>query len=375
MSLPPPQPTEVEPHAGSPSQQRQISIAGPSSVGGVRPGERFEVLSPAPHSAGPSRTSHFDYAERDHLLGEYPRDTLPLPHGSETRMQHYKLSVMPPPPLPSHYDYPRSPRSPFHHTHSPSSAFRYENQPPLTQRQSGRFSPYRRTSSSRYRSSSITNSFSRPSPIDLPPLTIPSRPRAVSSIDRSSFSAHPVLGPSSYSRSHQSPSAADPTTPPTHQRSPGDRIVLPPLQPPLTTTVSDASRQRSDSGHYSSGSGSGYSLPPISSLDDPPSSGHRGSSQLDSTAVLKRLALDDETYERTSSFGSVVHRHRLGAEGSYRDDDGNELQVDPPTEEQLWTRRRSLSEPPSQQYVKSMYCKSDIESTLKCPGFILLTIN
>ncbi|KAH8118170.1 hypothetical protein DFH11DRAFT_882761 [Phellopilus nigrolimitatus] len=65
--------------------------------------------------------------------------------------------------------------------------------------------------------------------------------------------------------------------------------------------------------------------------------------QLDSAAVLKRLALDDEVLgrSRAGSFAALTDY-----EGSYRDEGSNEYTVARPTHEQLRTRHRSLSAPP-----------------------------
>lgn len=84
---------------------------------------------------------------------------------------------------------------------------------------------------------------------------------------------------------------------PPSRLTPTERIVLPPIQPPT---------------HLRTTAHTGYALPPISALED-----LRGIYSHDSAAVLRRLQADDSESEQ-------------------------------PTEQQLRTRRRSLSAPPYQ---------------------------
>ena len=202
-------------------------------------------------------------------------------------------------------------------------------------RTSGRFSPYHHAAHERRRSSG--SSFGRPSPIDLPPLTIPSSQPT----DR----GDPSLRRLSPMKEHSVSSRRSPVSSLRPDGSTSSAVALPPILS-LSPGVLDPSapRRRSDS-FYSSGSGSAYSLPPIATLDEVPPPGSGSSpSDMDSRAVLKRLALDDATVGRSRLSSFVI-------EGSHRDDG---YPFEPPTREQLWTRRRSLSEPPIVTFVASL---------------------
>lgn len=213
----------------------------------------------------------------------------------------------------------------------------------------GRYSPYQRETHERRRSSG--SPFHRPSPIELPPLFIPgsrTRDRRVSSFE---FQRQ-RLSPSRLET--QMLSGVSPVSPLAPSASAGEStsntVTLPPILPrsPATLEPSTA-RQRSDS-FYSSGSGSGYSLPPIASLDEvPPLGSGKSPSDMDSRAVLKRLALDDATVGRSRLSAFVV-------EGSHGDSHARPFE--PPSREQLWTRRRSLSEPPTVTSVASLVSRT-----------------
>lgn len=261
---------------------------------------------------------------------------------------------MPPPAPPTSYGRPGSSGS---QRHSPSSGpIRDSATLSTAHAQRGRFSPYGHSAHGRHRSSSmVTSAFVRASPIDLPPLTIPSlRSRADSGTDYGFRSADNPIGLLSSSIGMVAPASTSATTPTTLPTAHGELITLPPIQTPESVAMmSDSSRRRSSS-FYSSGSGSRFSLPPISSLNDLPPPPVSGSSphQLDSAAVLKRLALDDDVLGESRQNSSATVDN---TEGSHRDygDDGPTLE--PPTQEQLWKRRRSLSEPPLYPYVTTAW--------------------
>ncbi|KDQ58976.1 hypothetical protein JAAARDRAFT_127984 [Jaapia argillacea MUCL 33604] len=92
-----------------------------------------------------------------------------------------------------------------------------------------------------------------------------------------------------------------------------ERISLPPLHTPASRGI-----------RYSSSVAS-FTLPPISSLES-----MSGKDAFDSAAVLRRLKLDDDDDPDD----------QLG----FDDEDEHPIR---PTDEQLWSRRRSLSAPPS----------------------------
>ena len=106
----------------------------------------------------------------------------------------------------------------------------------------------------------------------------------------------------------------------------------------LTWTSTPGSRARTVSCNTPGGT---ISLPPISSLDE----GALSASRHDSTAVLRRLTLDDD---------GVGKSHNQPLPGIEDAEEGTNIPSHvKPTHEQLWTRRRSLSAPPLHPYVRS----------------------
>lgn len=159
----------------------------------------------------------------------------------------------------------------------------------------------------------------------------------------SSRSRYTPYGPTPRTSSMRSPSIdLPPLSAPPEQRSQAlgpwrqrprssSTSMHPPIfLPPIQSLPRDSSRPYSAAGRTF---GSAHSLPPISALYEQ----HLAASSSDSAAVLRRLTLDDETLG--------LARARRGEE------DDDESEPVKPTQEQLWTRRRSLSAPPLHQCV------------------------
>lgn len=217
----------------------------------------------------------------------------------------------------------------------------------------GRYEPYQAAARLRSRSAgSLTPGNPRATPIDLPPLTIPpSHTQVVSETPLSRRSTDNLYNPSGAGLATLTSASTSATPSTSHGSSLGENIVLPPIQPSATTGTSPRpSQQRRDSSSVS-GSNSSFGLPPISALDDlPPTLSQHGSvNRLDSAAVLKLLALDDELLGRSRAGSSSIAGDDV--ESIHRDEDSNAFAVARPTHEQLWTRRRSLSAPPMQPCV------------------------
>lgn len=365
-TLPPPQTSEFEPSpalgsAGQQTQQRVIHRSATLArfTGAVQENQASQSSSPS-QIAGPSRISRgeeqhdFDRNVRDgsrNVRYPYPPVSYDMrpsglvePQGlSVYALGHGQVMLqMPPPPAPSSYNRsgPSTGQAPHSNTPVPGPIREHRRQS-SGQGLGPRFSPYGSPGAERRRSSSSA-ALHMPgaSPMDLPPLSIPpSRARSASGFGSALFRqrlAEPdIAGLTSVSNSGGASTSVSTT-------SLGEDIVLPAIHGYDNASVSpSASRERSGS-LRSTGSGSGYSLPPISALDEPPPSQSSDASpgRLNSAVVLKRLTLDDEILGRARQRNFTAILEEEVAHGNDR-----EAHV-PPTHEQLWTRRRSLSAPP-----------------------------
>ncbi len=204
------------------------------------------------------------------------------PHASASNAVPYGMSEgvhgsTPPPnsgrPLPSYGALSPSPKS--------AGRIRERDGHPAVVRHSSinaldsRYSPYP-TTGRRRSSSTASGTFplgGRPSPVDLPPLTIPPPPSS-----RSGSGLGPnfndVRSKLSQTTPHYSASTSAATS--TSLATPlGAAILLPPIKEPtkLSSAAAASSLARYRSGNtQSNGGGSGFMLPPISSMDGPPSS-------------------------------------------------------------------------------------------------------
>ena len=346
-TLPPPQPSDFDTSSGDAGQQTRQP--GPSSLpplSAVTPRDRAHHLLSPSQIAGPSGTRQDDYRDdprysrNSSRLAGYSYSTAPTQTLSHT-VHGYGSTGSVPPVAARTYRHPSSPGSqrPLQSTGPIRDFAPFHAIQGIRNRD--RFSPYENAAHLRQPSGDTQSPhFSRPSPVDLPPLNIPSSQPSTGSGARS---ADITLG---RAVTRFGSSIRDDNSSSVMPSVSEEVINLPPIRPHSSVTiVSDDPRYRPES-YYPSGGRSGFSLHPISvlsSLPPPPASGST-SSQLDSAAVLKRLALDDEAVgaSRRTSFVATSNGY-----GSHRDDEDDDVghSIDPPTREQLSRRRRSLSEP------------------------------
>lgn len=351
---------------GSASQQAQQSILPRSSILALASSSTTREpdsahFPPSSQVAGPSGINRADQHDFNRSIRDSANDVqYPYPPGPYDRRvpgvvePHVHGSHghvpgvfnMPPPPAPS-----VSNRIGTSNTQASTSSLSVPGPIREHRRQSSsqalgpRYSPYASPGGERRRySSSATSHLADTSPFDLPPLSIPpSRARSASGFGPTIL-RHRLVESDNVGSTSASTSAGTSTS---ISSSLGENIVLPPIHAYDNSAASpNASRERSGS-LRSTGSGSGYSLPPISSLDEPPPSLSTDSSpgRLDSTVVLKRLTLDDELLGRARQGNFADIPEERSAHGNEVDE---HIQ---PTHEQLWTRRRSLSAPPLKSYV------------------------
>ena len=362
VTLPPPHTSEFATSSGSTGQQtQQIGLAGPSSLSVLSAAATRERNIPqllSPHQvAVSSGTKRREFEDNQHAVTSlnnlvryhYPLETVPsgLVQAQPPVSNSYASSPLPTPPTASSFIHNSSSNEQQLLAPFPVPGISRDSNRRSSGNAGSRYSPYESAVTSRRRAASSSMSlFTRASPIDLPPLAIPlSHTRQELGTETNSGPGdtlqrnHHAIATNSGSTSLSTSASTSASL----RTSLGEAIVLPPIRAPAIFASSPQDIRHRSGSIRSIESGSGYSLPPISSMDEPPLtlSSDGSPRQLDSTSILKRLTLDDEMVGRARG-GSLTQL--LGRHGSHRDEEARAHMS--PTHEQLWTRRRSLSAPP-----------------------------
>lgn len=342
-TLPPPQPSDSDASQGDKGQQTRHpdSSTLPPLSALTAEGQPSRLLAPS-QVAGPSGTRREDeppYHGASSSTGQYSFGRIG-PQLTFRSASGHSPSSRAPFSVASPYS-TIGPESGHYHHHLPLSRMREPATVVALHSPRDRFSPYQSAAHARHRSGSVLGTTaSRPSPVDLPPLTIPSSQPRNAFAEGSSRPTASAFPPGDTRLKALTPVGNPAVTPITQETDPQEVIKLPPIR------MNSPRYSPTDSTRRSSQGSAGYSLPPISALSNFPP--HVSSSTLgqrfDSTSVLRRLALDDEEVgaSRRASFVSLN-------EGSHRDTgDVDADMIAIPTQAQLSRRRRSLSEPPLQ---------------------------
>ncbi|KAL5526692.1 hypothetical protein ACEPAF_8417 [Sanghuangporus sanghuang] len=341
-TLPPPQPSDSD--ASQADKGQQTRHPGPSSLpplSAVTSEEYHSRLLSPSQIAGPSGTRHEDetpHSGESLNIGQYSFGKIRPQFTFRPAFGHTSSSRVP---FSTATSYSTVGLESGHHHHVSLSRMREPATELTIHNSRDRFSPYQSAAHLRHRSgSTLGPAISRPSPVDLPPLTIPSSQPRNAFTEGSSRRAASAFPPGDTGLKASTPAGDSATIPAAQQTGPGEVINLPPIR------ANSPSYPPSDSSRRPSQSSIEYSLPPISALSNfPPLAISDSSNQrFDSASVLRRLALDDEEVgaSRRASFVSID-------EGSHRDTgDVDSDMIGAPTQDQLSRRRRSLSEPPLQ---------------------------